>query len=79
MERRIFGDLTAPGRASFDWAVLCAAAALLFPVSGVLGVVFAERSRRQGYGRWKAALAVSIWCALLGLALRGFMHLEVFP
>ena len=71
--------MTAPGRASFDWAVLFATAALIFPVSGVVGVVFADRSRRQGYGRWRSALLISIWCVILGMALRGFLHLEVFP
>jgi len=77
--RRVFGDLTAPGRASFDWAVLFATAALIFPVSGLVGAVFADRSRRQGYGRWKSALLINIWCVLLGIALRGFLRLEVFP
>ena len=77
--RRIFGDLTAPGRSSFDWAVLFAASALFFPVAGVIGVVFADRSRRKGYRRWKSALAVSIWCAFVGLMVRGLFHLGVFP
>jgi hypothetical protein len=77
--KRFFGDLTAPGRSSFDWAVLFAALALAFPVSGVVGVVFADRSRRKGYPRWKAALAVSLWCAFLGLMVRGLLHTGVFP
>jgi hypothetical protein len=77
--RRFFADLTAPGRSSFDWAVLFAALALLFPVSGVIGVVFADRSRRKGYGRWKSALAVSIWCAFVGLMVRGLLHIGVLP
>jgi hypothetical protein len=77
--RRIFGDLTTPGRSSFDWAVFFAAAALLFPLSGLVAVVFADRSRRKGYARWKAALAVSIWCLLLGVVLRGFLNVGVFP
>jgi hypothetical protein len=77
--RRIFGDLTAPGRSSFDWAVLFAAVALIFPVSGVIGVVFAERSRRKGYARWKSAMAIAVWCALLGVILRGVLRLGVFP
>ncbi len=77
--RRVFGDLTAPGRSSFDWSVFFAAVALAFPVSGVIGVVFAERSRRKGYPRWKSALAVSLWCAFLGVVLRGLLHVGVFP
>lgn len=77
--RRLFGDLTAPGRASFDWAVFFAAIALLFPVSGIVGVVFADRSRRQDYARWRSALAINVWCALLGIVLRGLLHLGVFP
>ena len=55
--RRFFGDLTAPGRSSFDWAVLFAAVALVLPVSGFIGLFFADRSRRKGYGRWKSAMA----------------------
>ncbi len=77
--KRLFGDLHAPGRSSFDWAVLFATVALVFPVSGVLGVVFADRSRRQGYGRWKSAMAIAIWCAFLGIVLRGLVHIGVFP
>ncbi len=77
--RRIFADLTASGRSSFDWAVLFAAVALVFPVSGLVGVVFAERSRRKGYRRWKSALAIAIWCTVLGLILRGMFRLGVFP
>jgi hypothetical protein len=77
--RRFFADLTSPGRSSFDWAVLFAGIALLFPFSGVIGVVFAERSRRKGYPRWKSAMVISIWCAFLGLVLRGALHLGVFP
>jgi hypothetical protein len=77
--RRVFGDLTMPGRSSFDWAVFFAAAALIFPVSGLIGVVFADRSRRKGYARWKAALAVAIWCMFLGAVLRGLLKVGVFP
>lgn len=77
--RRSFADLTAPGRSSFDWAILCAAVGLAFPVSGVVGVVFADRSRRKGYRRWKSAMAACIWCAFLGLVLRGLLRIGVFP
>jgi hypothetical protein len=76
---RLFRDLTAPGRSSFDWAVFFATVALIFPVSGLVGVVFADRSRRKGYKRWKSALAISIWCAFVGLLLRGMLHLGAFP
>jgi succinate dehydrogenase hydrophobic anchor subunit len=77
--RRLFGDLTAPGRSSFDWAVLFAALALVFPVSGFIGAVFADRSRRKGYPRWKSAMAVSFWCVFVGLMVRGLLHFGVFP
>lgn len=77
--RRMFGDLTTPGRSSFDWAVFFAAAALIFPVSGLIGVVFADRSRRKGYARWKSALAVAVWCMFLGAVLRGLLNVGVFP
>jgi hypothetical protein len=78
-EHRFFRDLTAPGRSSFDWAVLFAALALVFPVSGLVGAIFAERSRRKGYRRWKSALAISLWCLFVGVLLRGVLHLGVFP
>jgi hypothetical protein len=71
--------MTAPGRSSFDWAVLFAAVALVLPVSGLVGVVFAERSRRKGYARWKSAMAVAIWCMVLGVMLRGVLRIGVFP
>jgi hypothetical protein len=76
---RLFRDLTLPGRSSFDWAIFFATVALVVPVSGVIGVVFADRSRRRGYRRWKSAMAVSIWCAFVGVLLRGLLHLGVFP
>jgi hypothetical protein len=77
--RRIFGDLTAPGRSSFDWAILFAAVAIIVPVSGLVGVFFADRSRRKGYGRWKSACAISLWCLFLGILLRGALHMGVLP
>jgi hypothetical protein len=77
--KRAFGDLTAPGRSSFDWAVLCAAVALVIPASGLVGIIFADRSRRKGYARWKSALVMSIWCAILGIVIRGVLRLAVFP
>jgi hypothetical protein len=77
--RGLSGELTSPGRSSFDWAVLFATLALIFPVSGVLGVVFADRSRRKGYGRWKSAMIVAVWCAFVGILVRGLLHLGVFP
>jgi hypothetical protein len=77
--RRMFGDLNMPGRSSFDWAVFFAALALIFPLSGLIGVVFADRSRRKGYARWKSALAVAVWCMFLGAVLRGLLNVGVFP
>jgi len=77
--KRLVSDLHAPGRSSFDWAVLFAAVALAFPLSGFLGAVLADRSRRKGYGRWRSAMAIAIWCAFLGIVLRGLVHIGVFP
>lgn len=77
--RRTFGDLTAPGRSSFEWAVFFAAVAIFFPASGLIGVAFSERSRRKGYSRWKSALAASLWCLFLGVMVRGLLHVGVFP
>jgi len=77
--RRLFAELTAPGRSSFDWAILLAAAALLVPVCGLIGLYFAERSRRRGYRRWRSAIAICVWCLVLGVALRGVMHVGVLP
>jgi hypothetical protein len=77
--RRFFGDLTVPGRASFDWSLLFATTAILIPVAGLVGVYFADRSRRRGYPRWKAACVMSLWCLVLGLMLRGALHLGVLP
>jgi hypothetical protein len=73
------GGLTPAGKASFDWAVLFAAVALLVPASGLVGAFFALRARRLGYSRWKSALAISLWCALLGVMLRLLLHLPVVP
>lgn len=74
-----FADLIAPGRSSFDWAILCAALALAVPVCGLMGVVLADRSRRKGYRRWKAAMAASLWCVFVGIMVRGLLHVGVLP
>lgn len=79
VERRFPSGLTPPGRASYEWAILFAALALAFPESGLFGVIFAARSRRLGYDRWKAVMAISIWCLILGVVIRLFIHLPVFP
>lgn len=78
-ERPFPEALTPPGRASFEWAVLFAALALIFPLSAVVGLGFAERARRRGYRRWPGAMAVAVWCGILGVILRGFLHLGVVP
>ncbi|MGP8059516.1 MAG: hypothetical protein ACLP9C_07770 [Acidimicrobiales bacterium] len=77
--RRFPDALTPPGRASFEWAVLFAALALVFPLSALVGLGFAERARRRGYGRWPAATAIAVWCGILGAVLRGFLHLGLVP
>jgi succinate dehydrogenase hydrophobic anchor subunit len=74
-----FGTFTHPGRASFDWAVLFSAVAILAPVSGLIGVFFSLRSRQKGYARWRSALAAALWCAFLGVVVRLFLHMAVFP
>jgi hypothetical protein len=71
--------LTPPGKAMFDWAVLFAALALVFPEAGLVGVVFAIQSRRKGYGRWRSALVMSLWCAFLGCLLRCMLRLPMVP
>ena len=63
--------LTPPGRAAFEWAVLFAAVALVFPLSGLVGVGFAHRARRRGYARWPGAVAAAVWCGALGAILQG--------
>jgi hypothetical protein len=75
-----FADRPIPaGKASFEWAILFATIALLFPVSGLLGICFADRSRRRGYPRWLAALVMSAWCAILGSLVRSLLHIGIFP
>ncbi len=69
----------APGKACFDWAVLFAALALLFPVSALIGVGLADRSRRKSYSRWKSAMAAAVWCGILGMVLRAMLKLPVVP
>ena len=71
--------LSVPGRAALEWAVLCAAAALLFPELAVVSVAFALRSRRQGSSRWAAALAAALWCGLLGVVLRVMLGERIVP
>jgi hypothetical protein len=80
VERKISIDgLTPRGRASFEWAVLFSAVALVFPISGIAALLFAERSRRNGYDRWRAAMAVAPWCLLLGVVVRLLLHIAIVP
>jgi hypothetical protein len=67
------------GRASVEWSVCAAAFALLFPELALLGVAFAIRSRRHGSPRWLAALLASVWCGILGVIVRLYVHLGVAP
>jgi hypothetical protein len=70
---------TPPGRALFEWAVLFAAVALLFPEAALIGALLAAQSRRLGYPRWSSALGVALWCGFLGLILRGVLGFGMFP
>jgi len=76
---RVPSGFSPPGKSSFDWAVLFAALALVIPLCGVIAVGFSDQSRRRGYFRWRSALAISLWCALLGVILRGFLKMPVVP
>jgi hypothetical protein len=67
------------GKATFEWAILFATIALVFPVSGLVGICLADASRRRGYPRWLAALAMSAWCAILGSLVRSLLHIGIFP
>jgi hypothetical protein len=79
-KRMSYDDLSSSGRSSFDWSVLCSALALAMPLSGVLAVYFADRSRRRGYRRWRSAFVMGLWCTLLGALIRiALLHTGVFP
>jgi hypothetical protein len=68
-----------PGRACFEWAVLFAAVALLFPEAALVGALLAAQSRRVGYPRSSSALVMALWCGILGIVLRGLLRLGMFP
>jgi hypothetical protein len=68
-----------PGHALFEWAVLFAAVALLFPEAAIIGALLAAQSRRLGYQRWSSALGAALWCGFLGLILRGVVGVGMFP
>lgn len=68
-----------PGRAAFEWAILFAATALVFPEAALLAGASALVSRRRGSPRWKTALALAVWCGLLGIVFRIHLGVRTLP
>jgi hypothetical protein len=68
-----------PGKAGFDWAILCSALALLFPVAAIVGIASALHSRHAGYSRWRIVFVMAIWSGFLGIMIRGLLGAGVFP
>jgi hypothetical protein len=68
-----------PGRAAFELSLALCALALVFPWVGVGAVLAAARSWQKGSRRaWRALLA-ALWCCILGLVIRGYLGVGVFP
>ena len=68
-----------PGRAAVEAAVLLAAVTILIPLCAPAGAGCAVLARRAGDDRWRAAFLASLWCGLLGAAVRGALGVSLVP
>jgi len=70
---------TEPGRAAFELSLAGCALSLAFPwlVVGSLGA--ALRAARRGSRRAWVLLPCCLWCCLLGLGVRQYLGMGLFP
>ena len=68
-------SVLAPGRGWLELAVVLAAVALRFPLSGLAAAAASICAGRRGNGRWVAALVMSVWCSVFGSYLFGALSL----
>ena len=68
-----------PGRAAFELSLAFSALSLAFPWLAVGAMVAAARAWQRGADRAWLALLAAGWCCLLGLAVREYVGLGIFP
>jgi hypothetical protein len=68
-----------PGRAAFELSLALCALSLAFPWLVVGAVAAAARAwQRRSPRAWRAVLAAA-WCCLLGLVVRQYLGVGIFP
>ncbi len=68
-----------PGRGAFELSLAFCALSLAFPWLAVLAMAAAGRAWQRGTKRaWGAVLAAA-WCFFLGIAVRQYLGLGIFP
>jgi len=68
-----------PGRAVFELSLALCALSLAFPWVAAGAVVAAARAWQRGSPRAWLALIASAWCCLLGLIIRQYLGVGIFP
>jgi hypothetical protein len=68
-----------PGRRAFELSLAFCALSLAFPWLAVVAMAAAGRAWQRGTKRaWGAVLAAA-WCFFLGIAVRQYLALGIFP
>ncbi len=68
-----------PGRGVFEVSLALCALSLVFPWLAVGAMAAAGRALYRGNRRAWMALPVAAWCCFLGLAVREYVGLGIFP
>jgi hypothetical protein len=68
-----------PGRGAFEFSLALCALSMIFPWVALGAVGAAARSVRQGSRRAWLALAAAVWCFFVGLAVRAYLGVGIFP
>jgi hypothetical protein len=68
-----------PGRRAFELSLAFCALSLLFPWLVFGAMTAAGRAWQRGSRRAWLAIVAAAWCCLLGLAVREYLGLGVFP
>lgn len=68
-----------PGRGAFELSLALCALSLAFPWLAAGAMAAAARAWQRGAKRAWLALLAAGWCCLLGLAVRQYLGLGIFP
>jgi hypothetical protein len=73
------GRFIEPGRGAFELSLGLCALSLVFPWLAAGAASAAARAWLLGSPRGWIAFVAAVWCCLLGLAIRGYLGIGIFP